>query len=680
LTTTPAARRALVVLALLGGLLLAANCWRYASYTDDDCYISLRYAQNLVSGHGLVFNPGERVEGYTNLLYVLLSAALLKVGIDPIAGLKIAGAAFSLATLALVLALERKTRPAEIALFPGLSLLLLAPLEAFVYWTFCPLETSLYTLLLVGAVLALLARRDLAAVLLFFLLTLTRPEGPFHFALAAAGAFLLDARCDGPRRAFVRHGRNAGALFVLLLPVFLARHAYYGEWLPNTYYAKVTGGHGALLSGLGYLRDTALAFPLVILAALAVLFRGLRERGSVLALLVLAQLAYSAAVGGDALPFFRFFLPVLPFGCVLVALEIEKLAQGAGRLRPALAPAAVAVHLAASLLTGQPYRAFGADRDGVAGARAGEWLKTRFPPGTWVAVNPAGSLPYFSGLPAIDMLGLNDAAIARRPVFQDSSDWIWAGHRRGWGAYVLSRRPTVILFSGGAGSHHPYYLGDYELADDYRFRFFYRPNRTRLPAVHEGRRLARFFGFPYGDSPAGMIDFLDVGIVARFSHGVVPSTLVTEGDLAVCTFERDDRDAALFEPARDPAGPGPLLSRAVAAWTRDLYARPPVDPNARAEGEALCEDAPRRIQAGDVGGAKELLTSAASANASTPRVFQYLANVAVLEGDLFAAAAAEKEALRLEPGNAVFRSNLEHLLTVPYNTWRDRATKGPKRP
>jgi hypothetical protein len=40
----------------------------------DDAYISFRYAQNLVEGHGLVYNPGERVQGYSNLLYTLLSA------------------------------------------------------------------------------------------------------------------------------------------------------------------------------------------------------------------------------------------------------------------------------------------------------------------------------------------------------------------------------------------------------------------------------------------------------------------------------------------------------------------------------------------------------------------------------------------------------------------------------
>ena len=45
-------------------------------WLTDDAFISFRYARNLLEGHGLVFNPGERVEGYTNFLWVLELAAL----------------------------------------------------------------------------------------------------------------------------------------------------------------------------------------------------------------------------------------------------------------------------------------------------------------------------------------------------------------------------------------------------------------------------------------------------------------------------------------------------------------------------------------------------------------------------------------------------------------------------
>lgn len=40
----------------------------------DDAMISMRYAWNFSHGLGLVWNEGERVEGYTNFLMVLFMA------------------------------------------------------------------------------------------------------------------------------------------------------------------------------------------------------------------------------------------------------------------------------------------------------------------------------------------------------------------------------------------------------------------------------------------------------------------------------------------------------------------------------------------------------------------------------------------------------------------------------
>ena len=51
--------------------------------TQDDAFISFRYAQNLVEGHGLVYNIGERVEGYTNFLWTILFAPFIGAGLDP---------------------------------------------------------------------------------------------------------------------------------------------------------------------------------------------------------------------------------------------------------------------------------------------------------------------------------------------------------------------------------------------------------------------------------------------------------------------------------------------------------------------------------------------------------------------------------------------------------------------
>ena len=55
----------------------------YGVALQDDAYISFRYARNLAQGNGLVFNAGERVEGYTNFLWTVLFTPAELVGLDP---------------------------------------------------------------------------------------------------------------------------------------------------------------------------------------------------------------------------------------------------------------------------------------------------------------------------------------------------------------------------------------------------------------------------------------------------------------------------------------------------------------------------------------------------------------------------------------------------------------------
>ena len=72
-----------VVLLLCAGL-FALLCFRY-DVVQDDAYISLVYSKNLVAGDGLVFNLGERVEGYTNFLWVMLLAVPHALDVDAVA-------------------------------------------------------------------------------------------------------------------------------------------------------------------------------------------------------------------------------------------------------------------------------------------------------------------------------------------------------------------------------------------------------------------------------------------------------------------------------------------------------------------------------------------------------------------------------------------------------------------
>ena len=78
--TKPSPERALIVLVTVAvGLGMA-----FGVCTQDDAFISFRYAENLAEGHGLVYNVGERVEGFTNLSWTLLFGLIMMLGGEPV--------------------------------------------------------------------------------------------------------------------------------------------------------------------------------------------------------------------------------------------------------------------------------------------------------------------------------------------------------------------------------------------------------------------------------------------------------------------------------------------------------------------------------------------------------------------------------------------------------------------
>ena len=674
-------RRTLLLLAVLVFLWTALRSW---GYLIDDTFITLRFARNLIEGNGVVFNPGERVEGYTSLALVLLAAPLLALRIDPVLGLGILSGAMAAWTLHLTARLERELVGAETPR-PALSALLLLSTSAFAYWSLRAMETLLFTALLLAALSLSLREartgRWRGAGCVFALLALTRPEGPFVFGVFTAALALAERWLRGDWSHLRRHFANALIVLAVVAMHVAWRWHYYGELLPNTYYAKVTGGAGQLATGLHYLREFSLAFPLFVASLafpIALLSRSLRARFDqpALALVIHATLAayvlYVVAVGADFMPYFRFFLPVLPLCAVLAA--------GLLRCAPRLARGPVmlvlfALQAAGGLATEQPYRAFVAHRTARVGERVGAWLGERLAPDDWIAVNTAGSLPYVSRLPTLDMLGLTDAQIAHRPIYIVSEGW--AGHRRGWGEYVLRRRPRVILWYNSAGLAEPHYLSDHELADDPLFRFFYTLRAAMLPpgpGSQPDAVLRRFLGYPFGYDPSGISSIPDLGLRLRFRESPLALTSLQEGPLRVVYFELDARDTELWQEGLHLRGDLRAFVEEVAErWA--AQGTPAGDTAARAEVEALCAQALRAIEAGDREEAKRILAHAAELNvrARSPLVPQYVANLAVMSGELFTAVGAQKEALRLDPGSRLYRENLLRLLTLPYA----RATAAP---
>src|SRR5512143_2971066 len=117
----------------------------------DDAYISFRYAQNAILGHGLVFNPGERVEGFTNFLWTALMIPLEGAGIDVGRASMILGAFFALTVMWLTLQFAKivDARPGA----AGLAVILLAVDGTFALWAVSGLETAMFAFLVFAGAL-----------------------------------------------------------------------------------------------------------------------------------------------------------------------------------------------------------------------------------------------------------------------------------------------------------------------------------------------------------------------------------------------------------------------------------------------------------------------------------------------------------------------------------------------
>lgn len=297
----------------------------------DDAFISFRYARNLTLGHGLVFNPGERVEGYTNFLWTVLIAGSMKLGFEPIIASWILSIAFYLGTVAtFVIVSWRWSQESDTKLFvPIAALCLLVHHESHIYAT-SGMETAAVTFLVSLAFALLLTSRSDRALLLtgitLSLAALTRPDA----LIFAAGALIfvaLHSRISLKRLTLV-----TAPLVFMYLPYWLWRFDYYGYLFPNTYYAK-SGGSAYFSQGLTYLQTYLNAYYVLGLfpLALILLFRlnkqgsgklvgqpGSRWMAALIALFTVPYLFYVARVGGDFM-FGRFLIPIT--GIMFFALE-----------------------------------------------------------------------------------------------------------------------------------------------------------------------------------------------------------------------------------------------------------------------------------------------------------------------------------------------------------------------
>jgi hypothetical protein len=488
-----------------GGLWLVIAGRVMGDWQMDDAYISYRYAWNLIHGQGLVYNPGEVVEGYTNFLWTVLAGGAIAGGIPPAHFALAANITVSLGLLALTAALAGRLAGGG-ARWPLVAAGVLVVDDGLLTYGArgSGMEAALFALLVLGASAALWAGRAphvrrwraLGGVVLAAA-ALTRPEGLLVAAIFLGVRTLRDRVEGGP--VWARLAAGAGPFLAITGIYQIWRWSFYGYPFPNTFYAK-TGTTAALLArGWDHAHYFLIEHWLVVALATAGLgvaalewwpgASRLDRRGfglgrgaglrSAWGLLILGQVAYILWVGDDYFPGWRFFVPILAPLALLAGEAARFIGTYLPRSRLALGGAGGT--LAAALVLYALGMGWYQEPDSVIGEEtrlhagyvdhwgsAGLWLRANTPPDTRTAVKGAGAIAYYSRRPMLDAYGLNDLHIGHLPVANMGAGR--AGHEKEDPLYVLDQQPDYILELDS-------YLGPLET----RFKQEYTLRRERSP-------------------------------------------------------------------------------------------------------------------------------------------------------------------------------------------------------
>lgn len=475
--------------------------------TSEDAYISFRYAENIADGYGFVFNEGGRVvEGYSNPTWVLLLTIASKAGLSTIIAGRCLGLLFGILLIYEIILLVGISRGGRMG--PGTmaaAAVITAP--AMLFWLQAGLENSLFLYLLVlGWRLAL--QEDLSefrfpySAAAFFLLAITRPEGIMYSVIFGAWKIVALARKSGKKG--IKRLLLWAALIIIPFALFLIwRYSVFGEWVPNTFFARVNNGIRAnFRSGsryiLTFLNDSLWA-PLIIPVAISLIpgrkmSEGARRILHAAVILSVVLLLFILYVGGDIHPNDRFCLPFILFSAIATFVMVPGMPQSSWwkRVSTWALIAFILGNLGYSFTMaygiepamGRPPNFLTANIAGLISGRKTPseiWKRFTDPPpdalefiGRDLNANPeingliatgqCGKIPYFSELPTLDLLGLNEPEVAH--IVHSVSTWDKYANK------IMSHLPeTFVMVYRVRHFISRYYIENTVLSEPFRSRY-----------------------------------------------------------------------------------------------------------------------------------------------------------------------------------------------------------------
>ncbi|MFY9820268.1 MAG: hypothetical protein WAM82_02735 [Thermoanaerobaculia bacterium] len=401
---------------------------------EEDAFIYYRYAWNWAHGHGLVFNTGDPVEGFSGPIWMMVLALVARAGLDlprtaPVLGI-LCGAATLVATwlLGCAAGLSRFGRLAPVAVL-ALSI-------PFIVWSRSGLETPFYSLAIVVACGAYLAAEyplrpgphpalRWLAMLAPVAVTLGRPEGMLLVLILIA-----DRLTDG---------RNYRGALRYALPTALGYGGYlvwrfltFHRLVPNTsvklYPLLIDRSGSQFLGYVLYLGALPLLLPLLALVRSG--DRRTERRRLILLLAVpgLLSVAFNFLSGGDYRPGFRYFIPTLPVLLVAIWYGYELLTAGKAKAARAVLLGLLLVGPLLALRENPPrirgwrqevYEPWLDPYSDAShwGIQIALWMDAHVPRNSVVAFGQMGRIPYYLAsrgheVTFVDTLGLVDRQVA----------------------------------------------------------------------------------------------------------------------------------------------------------------------------------------------------------------------------------------------------------------------------
>ena len=553
------------IVLLAGFAIVVERAYKFYPFMADDAFISLRYARRFLDGHGLTWTDGAPVEGYSNLLWILGCALLGRLGFDLVVASRALGVLATLVTMTVVAwAYKGRTKLSYIA-----SISVLAFASPVAVWTMGGMEQPMVGLwlalgiyhclpLVAGAVEETSSSRPVLAGFFFGLLALSRPDGVLFGATVAIVLLAVEPRPSGRLRTLLRFCLPLAGLFLAQL---LFRLLYYGDFIPNTGRAKIAFSSAHALAGSYYVWNGVAALRAFFLLAIAGMVVCVRHNGKarvrLLAAPIVVWLGYILLIGGDIFPAWRHFVPALVLAAYLIGDGIDT-TMSFGSTGKWIVGFMLVIAFFLNLNDQNADKTLDSARserwewDGeVLGRFLSDAFSAKAP---LLAVDAAGSVPYFSGLPSLDMLGLNDRYLAQHPPADFGQSLFFVGHELANGPYVFGRKPDLVLFGLPAGAAQPYFRSDKELAlldgfrDDYQL------------AAFEGERPYKFRSLVWVRRASEKI-----GVQRTAGRVTVPGFLVGDTNTTLSHLDRDSRVVSDLLPRSKAALKG--LALTASRWT-----------------------------------------------------------------------------------------------------------------